>query len=68
MKDCSGSRRSDIGGVSALLVVGCTYKQNTDTIYITKKIENKPTQMTAKTISKREREEKGTDDLSHKLV
>jgi hypothetical protein len=53
--DCSGSRRSDIGGVSALLVVGCTYKQNTDTIYITKKTGNKLPQLTAKTISKRER-------------
>jgi hypothetical protein len=49
---------------SAVLVVGCTYKQNTDTIYITRKIKNKPPQVTAKTISKTE--EKGTNDLSHK--
>jgi hypothetical protein len=51
-------------GVSAVLAVGCTYKQNTYTNYITRKIKNKPPQVTAKTISKRE--EKGTDDLSHK--
>ena len=44
-----------------MLVVGCTYKQNTDTVYITRKIKNKPPQVNAKTISKTE--EKGTDDL-----
>lgn len=32
-----------------MLVVGCTYKQNTDTIYITRKIKNRPPQVTAET-------------------
>ena len=53
-----------VDSVSNVLVVGCTYKQNTDTIYITRKIKNKSPQVTANTISNRE--EKGTDDLSHK--
>jgi hypothetical protein len=39
--DCCGSRRNYIGGVSAVLVVGCKYKPNTDTTYITRKIKNK---------------------------
>ena len=47
-----------------MLVVECTYKQNTDTIYITRKIKNKTPQVTSKTISKTE--EKGSDELHHK--
>jgi hypothetical protein len=65
MMDCSGSRRSNIG-VSAMLVVGYTYKQNTDIIHTPTEIKNKPPQVTAETILKRE--EKGTNDLSHKPV
>lgn len=68
MMACSGSRRSYTGGVSALLVVGCTYKQNTDTIYTTRKIKNKPPQVTAKTISKTEEKELMIFTTSHSLT
>lgn len=51
-----------------MLVVGCTHKQNTDTIYITRKIKNKPPQVTAKQYQREKKKELMIFTTSHSTI